>query len=68
MAFKKAGGFGFFKVIYLDDLSTFTTDSAGQLDVLWHDGDSLGVNGAQVGIFEATNQVCLTGFLEGSNS
>jgi histone H3 len=68
MALKKAGGLGFFLVLYLDNLSTFTTDSAGQLDVLWHDGDSLGVNGAQVGIFEETNQVCLAGFLEGSNS
>jgi hypothetical protein len=26
------------------------------------------VNGAQVGIFEETNQICLTGFLEGSDS
>jgi len=38
------------------------------LDVLWHDGNSLGVDGAQVGVFEETNQVGFRGLLEGSNS
>ena len=46
-------------------LSTFSTDTAGQLDVLGHDGDTLGVDGAQVGVLEQTNEVSLTGFLEG---
>ena len=46
-------------------LSAFTTDAAGQLDVLWHDGDSLGVDGAQVGVFEKTHQVSLAGLLKG---
>jgi hypothetical protein len=41
----------------VEDLSSFSTDSSGQLDVLWHDGDPLGVDGAQVGIFEETDQV-----------
>ena len=45
-------------------LGTFTTDTTGQLDVLGHDGDTLGVDGAQVGIFEKTNQVSLSRFLE----
>ena len=45
-----------------------TTDSAGELDVLWHDGDSLGVDGAEVGVFEETDQVGLGGFLEGEDS
>ena len=45
-------------------LSTFSTDSPGQLDVLWHDGDSLGVDGAQVGVFEESDQVSFAGFLE----
>ena len=31
-------------------------DAARQLDVLRHDGDSLGVNGAQVGVFEKSGQ------------
>jgi hypothetical protein len=46
-------------------LSTLSTDSAGQLDVLGHDGDTLGVDGAQVGILEQTDEVGLAGLLEG---
>ena len=46
-------------------LSAFTTDAAGELDVLWHDGDSLCVDGAQVGVFEKTHQVSLAGLLKG---
>ena len=38
------------------------------MDVLWHDGDTLGVDGAQVGIFEKTNKVSLRCFLEGHDS
>lgn len=45
-------------------LGTFSSDSSGQLDVLGHDGDSLGVDGAQVGVLEQTNQVGLRCFLE----
>ena len=33
-------------------LGTFTTDTSGQLDILGHDGDTLGMDGAQVGIFK----------------
>ena len=47
------------------DLSTFAADTAGELDVLWHDGDTLGVDGAQVGVLEETDEVSLAGFLEG---
>ena len=50
------------------DLSTLSSDSSGQLDVLWHDGDPLGVDGAQVGVFEESDQVGFGGFLEGSDS
>ena len=46
-------------------LGTFSTDSAGQLDVLGHDGDTLGVDGAKVGILEETNEVSLRRLLEG---
>lgn len=45
-------------------LCTFATDAASELDVLWHDGDTLGVDGAQVGIFEEANQVRLARFLQ----
>jgi histone H3 len=48
-----------------DFLSTLTTDATGKLDVLGHDGHTLGVDGAQVGIFEKTNEVSLGSFLQG---
>jgi histone H3 len=46
-------------------LSTLATDPAGQLDVLGHDGDTLGVDGAQVGVLEQTDEISLAGLLEG---
>ena len=49
-------------------LSTLTTDTAGKLDVLWHDGDTLGVDGAQVGVLEKANEVSLASLLEGHDS
>ena len=45
-------------------LSPLTTDTASQLDVLGHDGHTLGMDGAQVGILEKANQVSLGGFLK----
>ena len=48
-----------------DCLGTLTTDATGELDVLGHDGDALGVDGAQVGVFEESDQVGLGGFLKG---
>ena len=50
------------------NLSTLSTDTASQLDVLGHDGDPLGVDGAQVGVLEETHEVSLTGLLQGHNS
>eukprot|EP00095_Tigriopus_kingsejongensis_P011693 maker-scaffold578_size132436-snap-gene-0.33 protein:Tk11693 transcript:maker-scaffold578_size132436-snap-gene-0.33-mRNA-1 annotation:"histone h1" len=44
--------------------NTLATDAAGQLDVLGHDGHSLGVDGAQVGVLEEADQVSLGGLLE----
>ena len=49
-------------------LCTLSTDTAGQLDVLGHDGHTLGVDGTQVGVLKQTNQVGLTGLLEGHDS
>ena len=49
-------------------LSPLTTDSAGQLDVLGHDGHTLGMDGTQVGVLKQTNQVSLRGLLEGHDS
>ena len=48
-------------------LGTFATDTAGQLDVLWHDGDTFGVDCAQVGVLEETDQVGFTSFLQGQH-
>lgn len=49
-----------------DCLSAFTTDSSGELYVLRHDGHTLGVNSAQVGVFKQTHQVGLACFLRTS--
>ena len=46
-------------------LGTLSADTSCQLDVLWHDGDTLGVDGAQVGVLEQTDEVGLAGFLQG---
>ena len=56
---------GFVVCTTVTRLSTFSTDAAGQLDVLWHDGDTLGVDGAQVGVLEEADQVSLAGLLKG---
>jgi len=48
-------------------LWSLSSDSSGQLHVLWHDGDSLGVDGAQVSVFEEGYQISFSGFLEGED-
>ena len=45
-------------------LSSLSADAAGQLDVFGHDGDPLGVDGAQVGVLEEADQVSLAGLLQ----
>ena len=45
-------------------LGSLATDPPGQLDVLGHDGHTLGVDGAQVGVLEQTDQVSLAGLLQ----
>ena len=44
------------------------TDTPGQLDVLGHDGHTLGMDGAQVGVLKETNQVSLRSLLKGHDS
>ena len=46
------------------DLSTLSTDTASQLDVFGHDGDTLGMDGAEVSVLKQTNQISLAGLLE----
>ena len=48
----------------MQDLGSLSTDPPGELDVLRHDGDSFGVDGAQVGVLEESNQVGLGCFLK----
>ena len=48
----------------VSNLSTLSTDTAGKLDVLGHDGDTLGMDGTQVGVLKQTDEVSLTGLLE----
>ena len=43
---------------------SLTSDSSGELHVLWHDGNSLGVDGAKVGVLEEADQVGFRGLLE----
>ena len=46
---------------------SLTSDSSGELHVLGHDGDSSGVDGAQVGVLEEANHVGLGGLLKGKD-
>ena len=55
---------GFVVCTTVTRLSTFSTDASCQLDVLWHDGDTLGVDGAQVGVFEESDQISFAGLLK----
>ena len=64
VAFKKAVFLVLSKILGCSFLSTLSTDPPGELDVLGHDGDPLGVDGAQVGVLKETNQVSLRGLLK----
>lgn len=48
-------------------LSALAADSSRQLNVLWHDGDALSVDGAQVGVLEEADEVSFGGFLQSSD-
>ena len=52
---------------WVERLGALATDAAGELDVLGHDGNTLGMDGAQVGVLEKTNEVSLSGLLEGQD-
>jgi hypothetical protein len=45
-------------------LGALPADAAGELDVAGHDGDALGVDGAQVRVLEEADEVGLRGLLE----
>ena len=43
---------------------TLPADAARELNVLGHDGHALGVDGAEVGVLEETDEVRLSSFLK----
>lgn len=49
------------------NLSSLPPYPASQLDVFGHDGDSLGVDGTQIGIFKQPHQVCFASLLKGTD-
>ena len=48
-------------------LRALTADATGELHVTGHDSHTLGVDGAQVGVLEETNEVGLSRLLEGEH-
>jgi hypothetical protein len=64
---KQAAG-GMNSRITMRDISkSVAPDSPGELEVLGHDRDSAGVDGAQVGVLEQRHEVGLSSLLEGEN-
>merc|ERR1719291_1028260 len=43
---------------------SLTSDSSGELHILGHDGNSLSMDGAEVGVLEESDHVSLSGLLE----
>jgi len=50
------------------NLGPLSPDAASELDVLGHDGDALGVDGAKVGVLEEANEVSLGSLLKSEDS
>ena len=50
------------------DLCSFSADASGELNVLGHDGDPLGMDGAEVSVLEETHKVSLAGLLKSHHS
>jgi hypothetical protein len=48
-------------------LRSLAADAAGKLNVFRHDGNTLGMNGAQVGVLEEANKVSLRSLLKGKD-
>jgi hypothetical protein len=51
----------------LSSLRALATETARKLDVLALDGDTLSMDGAEVGILEERDEVCLDGLLQGTD-
>ncbi len=48
-------------------LRSLTTETTSKLDILGLDGDTLGMDGAQVGVFEEGDEVGLNGLLKSTD-
>lgn len=48
-------------------LGSLTAETAGKLDVLGLDGDTLGMDGAEIGVFKERDEVSLDGFLKSAD-
>jgi hypothetical protein len=48
-------------------LGPLASDAPGQLNVLGHDGDTLGVDGSQVSVLKETHKVGLSSLLQGED-
>ena len=57
----------FVNVVEARRLRTLTAETAGELDVLALDGDTLGVDGAEVGVLEEGDEVGLDGLLKSTD-
>jgi hypothetical protein len=51
-----------------NSLRALTTDTTGKLHVLGHDGDTLGVDGAQVSVLKEANKVSFSRLLKSKHS
>ena len=51
------------KCLWAESSQSLSTDVSGQLDIPWHDGDSLCMDSTQIGIFEQTYKICFRCFL-----
>jgi len=49
-------------------LRALTTNATSEVDIFGHDGDTLGMDGTQVGVLKQANQVSLSGLLKCHNS
>jgi len=54
-------------MVTTNPLRSLSSQSAGELDVLGLNGDTLGMDGAQVGILEQADEVCLNRLLESTD-
>jgi len=51
----------------IDRLRSLTTETTSELDILGLDSDTLGVDGAEIGVFEERDEVSLNGLLKSTD-